>query len=128
MPAIGVLSQIVDNEALTRGLADPEARMLVEWLVEQAERAGDAPAALDRLCRQVRAIARFVCLWCHQRDRRSALQLAGAERFGWPLPTRRVDPYELVQEILAWETARREEAGKACTTGCPGAVNRIDFS
>src|SRR6516225_1015554 len=77
MPAIGVLSQIVDNEALTRGLADPEARMLIEWLVEQAERlAGAAPAEeklateVARLCRRARAVARFVGLWCYEGGRR----------------------------------------------------------
>ena len=40
MPAIGVLSQIVDNESLTRGLADPEARMLVEWPLSVTETRG----------------------------------------------------------------------------------------
>ena len=38
MLAKRLLSHILDNEALTRGLGDPEARLLVEWLVEQAER------------------------------------------------------------------------------------------
>jgi hypothetical protein len=110
MPAIGVLSQIVDNEALTRGLADPEARMLVEWLVEQAERlARVAPseeelaAQVARLCRRARAAARFVGLWCHERGWRAACQLAAAERFAWDLPTGAIDPCELMQEILFCE-------------------------
>jgi hypothetical protein len=99
MPAIGVLSRIVDNEGLTRGLADPEARMLVEWLVEQAERlAAAAPpdgvleAEVGRLCRRARAVARFVSLWCYERSRRAACQLAAVERFVWELPTGGVDP------------------------------------
>jgi len=110
MPAIGVLSQIVDNEALTRGLADPEARMLIEWLVEQAERlAGTAPpqealaAEVARLCRRARAVARFVGLWCHEGGRRAACQLAAVERFAWELPSRAMDPCELMQEILFCE-------------------------
>src|SRR5260370_19047862 len=42
-----LLSYILDNELLTRGLGDPEARMLVEWLVDQAERiAAAAPSEL----------------------------------------------------------------------------------
>jgi hypothetical protein len=110
MPAIGVLSQIVANEALTRGLTDPEARMLIEWLVEQAERlaAGRPPhdvlvAEVARLCRRARALARFVSLWCHQNGRRAACQLAAVERFAWDLPTCAVDPCELMQEILFCE-------------------------
>ncbi len=110
MPAIGVLSQIVDNEALTRGLADPEARMLVEWLVEQTERrasngasAEELEALVARLCRRARALARFVSLWCHEGGRRAACQLAAVERFAWELPTRAVDPCELMQEILQVE-------------------------
>jgi len=110
MPAIGVLSQIVDNEALTRGLADPEARMLIEWLVERAERragsgasARELEAEVARLCRRARAVARFVCLWCHEGGRRAACQLAAVERFAWDLPTRAVDPCELMQEILFCE-------------------------
>jgi hypothetical protein len=109
MPAIGVLSQIVDNEALTRGLGDPEARMLIEWLVEHAER-WSAEAAADiveaevaRLCRRARAVARFVNLWCYERGRRAACQLAAVERFVWELPTRMMDPCELMQEILFCE-------------------------
>jgi hypothetical protein len=110
MPAIGVLSRIVDNEGLTRGLADPEARMLIEWLVEQAERlAAKAPSngvletEVARLCVRARALARFVGLWCHERSRRAACQLAAVERFVWDLPTRAMDPCELMQEILFCE-------------------------
>ena len=110
MPDIGVLSLIVANEALTRGLADPEARMLIEWLVERAERlAAAAPprevleAEVTRLCRRARAVARFVGLWCYERGRRAACQLAAVERFGWELPPRAVDPCELMQSILVCE-------------------------
>jgi len=104
------LSQILDNEALTRGLADPEARMLVEWLVDQAERLALAESTLENLtnrvsglCRKGRAISRFVGLWCHQDARSAALQLACTERFTWPLPTAQIDPCELMDSILQWE-------------------------
>ena len=33
MPVSLLLSRILDDEALTRGLGDAEARLLVEWLV-----------------------------------------------------------------------------------------------
>jgi hypothetical protein len=110
MLARPLLDHILSDEALTRGLGDPEARVLVEWLVEQAERFGrgarsDATVGAEvlRLCRRARAIARFVILWCHHNARGAAVQLAGAERFGWPLPTTAVDPCELMSGILAWE-------------------------
>jgi hypothetical protein len=106
-----LLSQILHNDALTRGLGDEEARVLVEWLVEQAEQVGDtAPSAqaavaeVQRLCRRARAIVRFVVLWCHtERGRGAAVQLAATERFGWPLPTTTVEPCELMFDILCWE-------------------------
>ena len=107
-----LLRPILNNEALTRGLADPEARMLVEWLVDRVERlalimASEAAARAEvhRLCRRARSIGRFVTLWCHLRERGSAIQLAGAERFTWPLPTRPMDPCELMQSILHCEAS-----------------------
>lgn len=107
------LSDILGDEGLTRGLGDPEARVLVEWLVEQGDRlAGGAPestADVRRLCRRGRAISCFVRLWCYEGSRKSAIQLAAAERFAWPLPTRAADPCELMQGILLWE-ARQLEA------------------
>jgi hypothetical protein len=105
-----LLGHILRNDSLTRGLGDAEARMLVEWLVDQAEfRAqGGAPetaalAEVMRMCRRARGIGRFVSLWCHAGERGAAVQLAAAERFTWPLPTRSVDPCELMQDILTWE-------------------------
>ncbi len=109
-----LLSPILDDEALTRGLGDMEARVLVEWLVEQAERLagetdeGPACAEIGRLCRRARSIARFVYLWYRRGDRGAAHQLAAAERFTWPLPTEYMDPCDLMQWILAWETDQLE--------------------
>jgi hypothetical protein len=111
MIAKRLLSHILTDEALTRGLADPEARMLVEWLVDRAEGLSAAGCAEDgvpepvgQLCRRARAISRFVGLWCHGGARGAALQLACAERFTWPLPTAAVDPCELMESILTWES------------------------
>ncbi len=109
MLAKPLLSRILRDDAVTRGLADPEARVLVEWLVERVEALADAGAnvaeALDRLCVRARSIGRFVHLWCHCRERGAAGQLAAAERFTWPLPDARIDPCELMQSILDWEDA-----------------------
>ena len=102
-----LLSHILDNDALTRGLGDPEARILVEWLVERAEALADdkedAWQHVEKLCRRGRAIGRFVGLWCHAQAHGPAGQLAAAERFTWPLPAGAADPCEIMQAILSWE-------------------------
>jgi hypothetical protein len=112
MQVRALLRPILGDDALTRGLADPEARILVEWLADQAERLARVArsetaglAEVRRLCQRARAIGRFVSLWCHARDRGGAVQLAGAERFTWPLPTRPVDPCELMHSILTSEAS-----------------------
>jgi hypothetical protein len=121
MLANPLLSQVLDDEALTRGLGDAEARVLVEWLVEQAEEfsrtcsTADADNKMRRLCRRGRAISRFVYLWCQQRLRGAAFQLAAAECFTWQLPDdHRIDACELMQDILFWEKCDlRHQAARA---------------
>src|SRR4051794_24543261 len=111
-----LLGPIFDNDALTRGLADPEARLLVEWLVERVELLSSQEtsslvleAQVRRWCRRARSVSRFVQLWCHQNARGAACQLAATERFAWPLPTEAVDPYDLMRDILDWEADRTDE-------------------
>jgi len=108
-----LLNHILQDDALTRGLADPEARILVEWLVDRAERLAqlerseiDAAIQVKGLCRRARGIRRFVSLWCYTHDRRAAMQLAASERFSWPLPATMVDPCELMHLILTSEASR----------------------
>jgi hypothetical protein len=110
-----LLSRIVANELLTRGLGDPEARMLVEWLVDQAERIADhapsesaAQEQVEGLCRRGRAIGRFVGLWSQPRGRGAAGQLAVAEGFTWPFPSPAADPCEAMQAVLSWEAYQRK--------------------
>ncbi|MFL5245482.1 MAG: hypothetical protein ACJ8FY_25590 [Gemmataceae bacterium] len=110
MLAKPLLAPILNNEALTRGLADPEAKVLIEWLVHQAESLSEhersetwAQAQIERICRRGRAIGRFVSLWCHEGQPGAAGQLAVAERFYWPLPIPRVDAVELMHSIVFWE-------------------------
>lgn len=106
-----LLNTILADDALTRGLGDDEARMLVEWLVEEAERlAGeadepDAAVKVRKLCRRGRAIGRFVGLWCHSQAPGAAGQLAVAERFTWPLPPPMAEPCEIMHTILSWESS-----------------------
>jgi hypothetical protein len=105
-----LIRPILHDEGLTRGLGDPEARALVEWLVDRAEEAADAAPDEDcarrhvaRLCRRARAVGRFVVLWSYRGDHAAAHQLAGAERFGWTLPSEPLDPFDLMRAILSWE-------------------------
>ncbi len=112
------IREIVRDEALTRGLGDEEARMLVEWVVDWAELLAeaartdaDANELISRLRRRGRAIGRFVKLWCDFdiSDRNGATQLAASERFAWPLPNDEVDPPDLMQHILTWENEHTPE-------------------
>ena len=101
-----LLRPILSDDALTRHLGDSEARILVEWLVDRAERIetdADAEAKVRVLCRRARAIGLFVGLWCHRGQRGAAAQLANAERFDWPLPEPGVDADTVMEHILDYE-------------------------
>jgi hypothetical protein len=112
-----LLNLVLHDDALTRGLGDAEARALVEWVVEEAERlgeAGDGPppeAELHRLRRRGRALARFVRLWCHDALPGAACQLAASERLDAPLPDGPIDPCALMRQLVRWEAFRRAEGG-----------------
>jgi hypothetical protein len=112
-----LLNRIARDESLVRGLADPEARVLIEWLVDRADLLGDCadeshPVAVQHLCLRARAISRFVYLWCHERSPGPAIQLAAVERFRWPLPTDSIDPCLLMEEILGWEDECMDGRGR----------------
>lgn len=116
MLARSVLNHILEDEALTRHLGDAEARVLVEWLVEEAETLGDAleseavlPEVL-KLRRRGRALAHFVRLWSLEDDRGAATQLAASERFHWPLPDGPVEACLLMQRVVHWEGRARRAA------------------
>jgi len=105
-----LLQPVLDDELLTRGLGDEEARLLIDWLVDRAEHIGEKLTSLDRcrdeiarLCRRARGMSRFVSLWCHQGSHGAACQLAASERFAFPLPLPEVDAYDLMRDILDFE-------------------------
>jgi hypothetical protein len=110
-----LLRPIFENDALARGLGDAEARILVEWTVDQAERAAEhagseeeAGRAVRVLCVRARAIGCFVRLWCVEENASAAYQLAACERFPWPLPTGPVDACDLMHDITNWEGGREK--------------------
>ncbi len=110
MQSMPLLRHILSEDALTRGLGDEEARVLIEWLVDWAELLAkdsdndrEAWDGLRRICRRARGISRFVQLWTDEYSRGPAIQLAAAEKFAWPLPIMEEDPAELMVRILAWE-------------------------
>lgn len=105
-----MLRHVLRDEALTRGLGDIEAKMLVEWvadwtelLAEASRTEDDAWSCVRRLCRRGRAISRFVQLWNEPAGRGAATQLAAAERFNWPLPPADLEAPDLMHHILTWE-------------------------
>lgn len=113
-----LVSRVLADEALTAGLNDPEARMLIEWLVDRVEaisaaagQAERAAAHVEDLCRQARRIRRFVVLWCHRHDHAAACQLAAVERLPWPLPPSDVqEPCEVMSRLLEAEQSRWPQA------------------
>ena len=117
----GFVDRVLQDERLTCGLGDAEARMLVEWLVERVERwenrviePGLLASGIARLCRRGRAISHFVRLWCTERQRGAAIQLAASEHCDWPLPVERdADPCEVMGAILAWEEQAQAAAHAA---------------
>ena len=111
-----MIRHVLRDEAITRGLGDIEARMLMEWLANWTELLASAArtedeawSCVNRLCRRGRAIGRFVQLWNEPSGRKSAAQLAASERFAWPLPTSLVDPPDLMHHILTWENQHPEK-------------------
>jgi hypothetical protein len=121
MQSMPLVRHILRDEAVTRGLGDVEARMIVEWLADRAEQAAitlpteaAAWAVVRAQCRRARVIATFVRLWASG-QRGPALQLAGAERLHWPLPAGDVDPGELMEGILAWVDRQDEIVADSMT-------------
>ena len=113
----GLLNVILADEALTRGLGDAEARILIEWLTdwvetiaEQSVADTEALARVEMLRRRGRAIRQFVDLWCREGDFAAATQLAASVRFRWVLPEADADPWLLMHQILASEECHLQAA------------------
>ena len=65
MLARAQINRILMDDTITRSLDDEEARVLVEWLADAADRIPPDPAdraamLVEELCRRGRTLARFV--------------------------------------------------------------------
>lgn len=112
-----LVRHILRDEAVTRGLGDIEARMIVEWMADRAEQLAIIAPSDDiawtlvrQLCRRARVIACFVRLYCDRESRGAAIQFTAAERLYWPLPTGDIEPGELMEGLLAWVDRQDEIA------------------
>lgn len=106
MVADACIDQVMHDDRLTHGLADPEARLLVEWLVDQAEaipRTGlgecDQQLAWTICYRRAKALRQFVSLWCYRGRPEAAIQLAASEGMAEYLPDSSVE--EAVDVMLS---------------------------
>jgi hypothetical protein len=110
MGAEPLYRRLINDESITRGLGDMEARMLVEWLVDWADLLeatipdeSDAQKQVSALRRKAKAIGKFVSLWSDSVSKASAVQLAACERLRFPLPPEDYSGDEVMAGILKWE-------------------------
>jgi hypothetical protein len=110
MGQVPMYRRIVNDESLTRGLGDIEARMLVEWLTDWADLLEDtipdeedAQRQVTQLHKRAKAIGKFVVLWSDGESKAGAVQLAATERFQFPLPPEDYTGDEVMAGILQWE-------------------------
>ena len=106
----------LDDDRLTRGLGDEEARLLIEWLADRVERnescLGEGAVCrreAERLVLRMRSVSHFVRIWCHEGARGAACQLAATERFEWPLPGGAIEPFDLMLDILDFEDLEQDQ-------------------
>ncbi len=92
------IDQVMRDGRLTHGLEDPEARLLVEWLVEKAEsipQTGlaepDQQSAWTLCYRRAKVLRQFVALWCYRGRPEAAIQLAASEGLAEYLPDSSVE-------------------------------------
>lgn len=107
MVADACIDQVMHDDRLTSGLADPEARLLVEWLVDHAEtipQTGlgecDQQLAWTICYRRAKVLRQFVSLWCYRGRPEAAIQLAASEGMSEYLPDSSVEEAVDVMLVL----------------------------
>lgn len=108
------VERILDDEALTDGIADEEAKLLLRWAVDQVERqvapledpqeASERTQAVRKRCR---ALADVVESLCYDEDEETAhrrwSELGNHQELA---PLRRRSPVVVVEQLLKWESVR----------------------
>ncbi|MBL8822991.1 MAG: hypothetical protein JNJ77_10420 [Planctomycetia bacterium] len=105
------IQRVMHDERITYGLADPEARVLVEWLVNKAEsipesdlREEDMQCAWELCYRRAKVLRQVVSLWCYRGRPEAAIQLAASEGMSEFLPDASVEePVDIMLTLMKQE-------------------------
>lgn len=107
------IERVLDDEGLTSGLADPEAKVLMDWLVHNLEAKlprTKSDAAARELTKteaaRARRLAAIIDKICYNDDRAAAERLwnaAGRTQALNTLPA--ADPVAVARQLIQWETA-----------------------
>jgi len=108
------IDQVMADSRLTYGLEDPEARLLVEWLVEKAEHLPESGLREDELntawqvyYRRAKVLRKCVQLWCYRGRPEAAIQLAASEGLAEFLPNSAVEEgVEVMSALMRAEVAK----------------------
>lgn len=111
MVAENCIHQVMRDDRITYGLADPEARVLIEWLVSKAETIPDTNLEPEdqvyawELCyRRAKVLRQFVSLWCYRGRPEAAIQLAASEGMADYLPAASVEePVDIMLTMMKQE-------------------------
>lgn len=111
MVAENCIHQVMRDDRITHGLADPEARVLVEWLVNKAETIPDTELESQdkiyawELCyRRAKVLRQCVSLWCYRGRPEAAIQLAASEGMADYLPDGSVEePVDVMLSLMRQE-------------------------
>lgn len=112
MDATPFIDRILDDEGITGGLKDAEAKVLVDWLIaslKQRIRAVSDESKAEEISRtlrrRARRIAKITELLCEQHDTHSASEIwkeSGSKHSLDELELR--DPTGVVKRLIQWET------------------------
>lgn len=111
MLAENCIHQVLRDERLTHGIADPEGRVLVEWLVSKAEaipetdlQPEDQVTAWELCYRRAKVLRQFVSLWCYRGRPEAAIQLAASEGMSEYIPPASMEePVDIMLSLMKQE-------------------------
>jgi hypothetical protein len=117
------IDQVMGDSRLTYGLEDPEARLLIEWLVDKAEhlpemglRETEQDVTWQLYYRRAKVLRKCVQLWCYRGRPEAAIQLAASEGLAEFLPNSSVEEgVEVMSSLMRGEVAKirsKDASGK----------------